>query len=194
MEPIKLLPFFIGYLNTKLLSTDRSLHLERRQQEELFASLAEGESTYLVLDDGRSKEIVLVTNSCDQLLLERGQDGTTPKTFACGAAASFEMVPAVIRYMICTETCVECECSPVSFSGSVTPEIVVGQSWEGSAIFSGDTPMALAVQGAPSWMEVIVGVNYIRMSGVPTSAGPVTLSVAASNCGGEVDTTTIEIK
>lgn len=181
-------------LSEKLLASDRHLPLNAKNEAKLKALLPEGTFTYLILEDCRSYEIVRVDGTCSGLVVTRAQDGTEARTFPCGTCARFDITPEAIKYMICNETCVDCDCTPVAFAGSHIPPIKPGQEWNGSVMFTGDTPMAIAVSQAPAWMKVVVGVNYVSLSGVPTSPASMVFSVAATNCGGEVETVALELK
>lgn len=193
MENLVLLAGFRGFLDTKLHPDDAFLPLDKRFRSHILSRMEEGDHTYLAIMDTRYYEIVKVRVECGELLMDRGQDGTTPRTFPCNAEVVFEMVPSVVRYMICNETCHECDCKPVQFQGAVLPPLEQGVAWQGSIVFSGDIPMTIGVQGAPHWMKVVTGANYIQLSGVPTTNTAVTISVAASNCGGELATRALTI-
>lgn len=195
MESLNLLFGYRGYLGAKLDKEDGVLVLDKKSHGELVSRLSkDGEYGHLVITDRRCFEVVKVRLDCDSLIVERGVDGTKPSTFPCGALLSGDLVPSDIRYMICNESCVDCDCVPVAFAGSITPKLKQGEQWEGSVVFSGDTPMTLGVSGAPNWMKVVAGDNYLRLSGVPTSTQEVTLSVGATNCGGHLETVVIRIE
>lgn len=194
MEKLILLTGFRSYLTGKLLPEHTDLPIDKSSMGVLVSKLGEGNYTYLTISDDRYYEIIKATLVCGNIILDRGVDGTTPRTFPCNAVVSFEIVPAVIRYMICNETCVECDCEPVKFAGSVLPQIKEGVAWEGSVVFAGSTPMTLGITNAPKWMKVTAGVNYLKLSGVPTSSAKVNISVGASNCGGELETVPLTLE
>lgn len=194
MEKLIMLSGYKTYLVQKLLPTDTDLPLTKNDLGALISKMEEGSYTYLTISDSRYYEVVRARLSCGSIILDRGQEGTTPRTFPCNALVAFEMVPAVVRYMICNESCHDCDCEPVKFAGSVLPQIKEGVAWEGSVVFAGSTPMTLGITNAPKWMKVTAGINYLKLSGVPTSSAKVNISVGASNCGGELETVPLTLE
>lgn len=179
---------FTATLNARLDKADRQLPLTASDEARLTAAVPDKSYTYLVLRDPTGAEIVKVENSCNTLLVTRSQDGTDPRNFPRGSCVRFETVPAVIKDLICTHSCCdgECPCEPVKAAGITLPAVKAGASWSGSAVFTGDTPMTIAVQGAPSWVKVRVGANYVSFTGVASGSGSFNISVAATNCDGQV--------
>lgn len=184
-----LTPFaFTASLTERLDKDARVLPLSHKDEAALKAQVPEGNYTLLTLRDPVGAEIVKVEHTCDALLVTRAQDGTTAKTFPKGSCIRFEMTPAVVKELICTHDCCEgnCPCVPVKAAGVVLPEATKNIPWHGSAVFSGDLPMALAVTGAPDWVTSSLGPNFVTLSGTPPAAGEFVISVAATNCSGEV--------
>lgn len=179
--------FFNAALNSRLDKADRALPLHTQDTDRLKAALAEDDYTWLVIRDEVGSEIVKVTNTCGGLVIDRGEDGTEPLNFPKGSCVRWEMVPATVRELICTHDCCDdgCPCDAVKAAGVALPEARKGVQWFGSAVFTGSVPMELAVAGAPAWMQVTKGANYVSFSGVPGAAGEYTLSVAATNCNGK---------
>ncbi|HCL7555077.1 TPA: hypothetical protein N2X54_002088 [Escherichia coli] len=179
--------FFTAALSSRLDKTDRALPLNAQDINRLKAALAEDDYTWLVIRDDVGSEIIKVTNTCGGLVIDRGEDGTEPLNFPKGSCVRWEMVPATVRELICTHDCCDdgCPCDTVKAAGIALPEATKGVQWHGSAVFTGSVPMELAVAGAPSWMYVEKGANYIMFSGVPAAPGEYTLSVAATNCDGK---------
>lgn len=184
---LKTLPF-VAQLSSPLEKGARYLPLSASDEAGLKAILPEGDYTYLTLTDPVGSEIVKVTNTCDTLLVDRGQDGTEDRKFPRGTCVKFSVSPAVVKELICTHDCCEggCPCEDVTAAGYSFPAATTGVRWEGSVIFTGDTPMQMGVTGMPDWMQSVSGANYVVCSGVPTGAGTFTVSVAATNCSGAV--------
>ena len=194
-KKLELLTGFRGYIYSRLDKEDGTLELDRKSQSRLLNLLSEeGSYGHLVVTDDRCYEIIKVSRACDTILVERGLDGTDPSNFPCGALVAGELVPSDIRYMICNEDCVDCGCKPVKYSGSVLPPLEEGKNWEGRVVFEGDTPMSLGVSGAPSWMKVVTGQNYVRLSGVPSTTDKFSISVAATNCAGKLDNKVLQVE
>lgn len=179
---------FAASLNARLDKGDRQLPLSSSDESKLMAAVPDEGYTYLVLRDPTGAEIIKVENTCNTLLVTRGEDGTDPRNFPRGSCVRFEMVPAVVKDLICTYDCCDgdCPCVAVAAAGIALPAAKSGASWSGSAVFTGDTPMTIAVQGAPSWVKVEVGANFVNFSGVASGSGSFSISVAATNCDGHV--------
>lgn len=179
---------FTTSLSERLEKGVRVLPLFSKDEAALKALVPDGEYTFLTIRDLVGAEIVKVENTCDTLLVTRAQDGTSEKTFPKGSCVRFEMTPAVVKELICTHNCCEgeCPCEPVKAAGFVLPAATKTLAWQGSAVFTGDLPMELAVTGAPSWVKMTLGPNFVAFEGTPPAAGTFVISVAATNCSGEV--------
>lgn len=179
---------FSATINARLDKGDRQLPLSSSDESKLMAAVPDGGYTYLVLREPTGTEIVKVENTCSTLLVSRGEDGTDPRNFPRGSCVRFEMVPAVVKSLICSYDCCEgeCPCVAVAAAGITLPAAKSGESWAGSAVFTGDVPMSIAVQGAPSWAKVEVGANFVNFSGVASGSGSFSISVAATNCDGSI--------
>ena len=180
---------FTASLSDRLDKGDRSLPLNTTDENRLKAAVPDGDYTYLVIRDPTGAEIVKVENTCGTLLVTRGQDGTTARNFPRGSCIRYETTPAIVKDLICNYDCCadqECPCDPVAAAGITLPAVRAGAAFNGSAVFTGDVPMTIAVDGAPSWMDVSIGANYVTMSGTATGVGTFNISVAATNCDGMV--------
>lgn len=179
---------FTASLSARLDKADRQLPLSLSDENRLKAAVPDGDHTYLVIRDPLGAEIVMVENACGTLLVTRGQDGTEARNFPRGSCIRYEMTPAMVKDLICTYDCCdgECPCEAVAAAGITLPSVASGYPWNGSAVFTGDTPMTIAVQGAPSWVQVEVGPNFVSFSGVASGSGSFTIAVAAANCDGQV--------
>jgi hypothetical protein len=190
--------YFTVTLNTRLDKADRLLPLTVNDEASLKAAIPDGDYTYLVVRDHTGAEIVKVENTCDTLLVTRGEDGTEARNFPRGSCVRFEMVPAVVKDLICNYDCCEdeCPCVAAAPAGISLPGFMVGMPWTGSAVFTGDTPMTIGVTGVPTWATVEVGANFVTFTGLPTVTGTHVISVAATNCDGSIaiQTGTLETK
>jgi hypothetical protein len=180
--------FFSASISQRMDKADRFLPLNTTDTARLVAAMGEDDYTYLILRDPVGAEVIKVTHTCGGLIVDRGEDGTEPLNFPRGSCVRWEMTPAVVKELICTHNCCEgeCPCEPVAAAGITLPAGKVGVSWHGVAIFTGDTPMELAATGVPAWATITVGANYVTIDGVPTGSGAYNISVAATNCGGQV--------
>lgn len=177
---------FTATLNNKLPKDGRSLPLTSHDMDILKGLLPEDSYTFLTLREPTGTEIVKATHTCGGIVIDRGEDGTDARTFPRGSCVRFEMTPAVVKEMICTVDCCdgECPCVPVESAGITLRSGRVGVPWSGAAVFTGDVPMSLAVDGAPPWVEVTIMANHVTFKGVPTGAGSFNIAVSATNCNG----------
>jgi hypothetical protein len=143
---------------------------------------------YLTVSDSLGAEVVKVSTYSSSLIVERAQNDTQARAFPKGACVDARMTEAAVKDLICTFDCCEgdCPCEAVQAAGTVVPFARVGTYWEGSVVFTGTTPMALGVQGAPSWIQVVSSAGFVKLAGVPTVAASYLISVAATNCNGKV--------
>lgn len=181
--------YFSGTLQYPFRKGDIQLPLFPSDAAKLAALLEDGDYTYLLISDPVSSEIIKVTRECGFFVSERAQDGTMESNFPKGACVTFTMSPAVVKELICTHDCcadVACPCEPVASAGYNFSTAKLNIAWTGSVIFTGDLPMTIAVGETPAWMEVEQFSNYLKLSGTPAAVGTVTLSVAATNCSGEM--------
>ena len=180
--------FFSASLNQRLDKADRVLPLSATDNARLRDAMATDDYTYLVIRDPVGAEVIRVTKTCGELVIDRGEDGSDAMNFPRGSCVRWEMVPAVVKDLICTHDCCEgeCPCEPVETAGITLPAGVVGVPWHGVAIFTGDTPMELAVAGAPAWATITAFANYVTITGTPTGSATHVISVAATNCNGSV--------
>lgn len=182
--------FFSAAINARLEATDVYLPLDPAAQTDLLNILADPESYALLTLKGEQYiETVKATNQQGTIILERGLEGTQPALHHFGTCVSTvtPTVMAVIKDLICNYTCCEdddCPCIPVEYIASAIPVGYIGQEWQGSAIFFGSLPMAIAVSMAPAWMQFTQHSNSILFSGTPDEMGDFPFSVAVTNCSG----------
>lgn len=178
-------------LNNKFLATDTVLPLTATDAAWLVSLIPDGDYTFLTLREPTGVEIVKVDNMCATLVVTRAQDGTTARTFPKSSCVSCEITPTVVKDIVCNYDCCDgpCPCTAVTAAGFTAPGGTVNVPYSATFVFSGDLPMQLAVNGnIPAWMTVTTGVNYVTFTGTPNVVGTVPLSVAATNCGGEIVT------
>lgn len=73
---------------------------DRVSARELAEWLGENH-TYLTINDGTGAEIVKAYAFGNEVKIERGQDGTQPKTFPAGACVKWEATKSGIEETIC---------------------------------------------------------------------------------------------
>lgn len=98
---VKMYKWLNGYrtsLNGKLNAADGLLPIT--DARELAEKLGEG-YTYLVINDGTGAEIVKAYGFGNAVKIERGKDGTEPKTFPAGACVKWEATKSGIEETIC---------------------------------------------------------------------------------------------
>jgi hypothetical protein len=179
---------FSSTLQTKYNDTDDDLPIAVQHLDKLMDALKEGDHTYLVIEDGAYVEVIRVSGTCSTIVIDRGLDGTVARTFPRGSCVSFAMTPSAVKDLVCETDCCEPACEPVTVAGAAMPAAKLGVAFEGVVMFSGSTPMRIAVGTVPSWMSVAVGPNFARLYGTPTFTGPVNVSVSAANQGAMVST------
>jgi hypothetical protein len=175
---------FSAILIRSLAKDSYDLPLAEGDRARLLAQLPEGESTLLVLRDDIYEEEIEVSNTCGQPLISaRGLGESEIRKFPRGSSVCFQVTVSVVQHLVCNYDC--CDGPPpvsaLEAVGVIFPTGHIDEAWMGSAIFAGELPMTLAVEGNPSWMQVEAGPNYVRFSGTPTGAGTYTLSIAATN-------------
>lgn len=175
---------FGARLNAVMEKDSGYLPLSQGDTNRLLALIPEGEEMYLTIQDDLYDEWVLVTNECGTIVIDRAQDSSEARRHGRGSCVFFETSVPVIKWLICNHDCCEgpCPCEPVGSAGAVIPPAFTGKVWEGSVLFTGDTPMSFGINNMPSWMTAQNGANYVRLSGTPTGVGTFTFSVAAGNC------------
>lgn len=178
-------------INSQLEPEGVHLPLTSIDSARLLSLIPSGEFTFLTLKAPFAMEHVAITNQGGTLVMERGVNGTQAQRFPHGSCVFFENSTAVTKWLICNHDCCAdnpCDCVPVAVAGTHSPGGKVGDVWTGVAVFSGTGPIRIGASSRPSWMIATVGSNAIILSGIPTSPGTVTVSVAAANCGDEVAT------
>lgn len=181
---------FSATLVSKLEKDALLLPLSELDRVDLLDQLGEdGNYTYLVLRaDNIRSEIVKVTVKCNELVLERGQDSTTAKTFPRGTCVLFLVTPMIVKHLICNYDCCEdedCPCAEVKSAGFHLPAGIVNSKWSGSVVFSGDLPMAIGTD-LPIWITATVEANHVTLVGTPPVAGSYNIAVSATNCSGAI--------
>lgn len=89
---------FSTVLNEKLNATDGLLTIDGAKA---LAEKLDANHTYLVLNDGTGAEIVKAYAFGNEVKIERGKDGTEPKTFPAGACVKWEATKSGIEETIC---------------------------------------------------------------------------------------------
>lgn len=108
---IKELAGYSQKLTGKLESDAISLPLDTTS---LLAALPEvGDYTYLTLDDGVSMEVVKVYNDANEILIERGQGGTSSSSFPIGTCMKFRITGVWIEDFVCSMPA-ECKPKPIT--------------------------------------------------------------------------------
>lgn len=182
--------YFSASLNAKLEATDVYLPVCDSAAADLRALLTEPDQyMYLTLKDDVHFETVKVRNEQGTLMLERGLEGTeaTKHPFGTCIVSVSPTVVALIKDLICNYECCNgpCPVTPPSFAGMTMPlSGNVGTEWNGCAIFDGTSPMTIAINGAPAWMEATQVGSTLVLKGVPDKAGTTVMSIAATNGNG----------
>jgi hypothetical protein len=176
---------FNAMLIHSLDKQDTELPISETDKARLLEIVPIGESIPLVLHDDFWSEEILVRNSADVFIVERGEH---PRRFPRGSVLCFEVTVGVVKDLICTHNCCDdepCPCQPISIAGILLPVGKVGELWQGTAIFQGDLPMALTASGLPPWTTVVAGPNFLSFTGTPTvplEGG--NIAIAGTNCAG----------
>jgi len=178
---------FSAFLSQHINADSGHLPLTEADENRLKALVPEGEEILLTLKDDLYYEYIRVTNTCDSLLVERGQSESVPRKFPRGTCVFFENSIAVTEWLICNFDCCagDCPCEGVTTAGVVFPTGKTGVPYMATAVFKGSLPMTLGVSGHPSWAVAETGANYIKLSGTPTGTGNYNVSISATNCSGK---------
>ena len=149
----------------------------------------EGDYTYASLKSESTYETVKLSVVAGTLVVERAQEGTEAVKHPCGTMVCLvsPTTVAAIKALICEYDCCEetdCECEPVTVAGKWMPEATVNKEWNGAVVFTGTTPVTLAIKNQPEWMSAVAEGGVMTLSGTPTEAGEALFTVAASNCNG----------
>lgn len=187
--------FFDATLISKLEASDVNLPVSETAVADLLSLLSDSESyTYLAIKSDQSYEVVKAKGGNGVIILERGLEGTTPVTHPFGACVAMvsPLTLAVMKDIICNYECCEsdCPCEPVELVGvyNVPARIMVGDTFNAFAVFTGKTPISMGASGAPEWMTITQEGSVLHLTGtVPQPARSeayVNFSIAAANCGG----------
>jgi len=178
---------FSAFLSQPINADSGHLPLTEADENRLKALVPEGEEILLTLKDDLYYEYIRVTNTCDSLLVERGQSESIARKFPRGTCVFFENSIAVTEWLICNFDCCagDCPCEGVTAAGVVFPAGKTGVPYMATAVFKGSLPMTLGVSGHPSWAVAETGANYIKLSGTPTGTGNYNVSISATNCSGK---------
>lgn len=176
---------FTGTLAAPLMAADTSISLANGATGQLVAQLADEGYAFLYVHDATGAEVVKVSVYGSALTLARGE---TPRSFPKGTCVDGRVTYDGVKDLICNFDCCagDCPCEEVQSAGTALPAAHAGQAWEGMVVFSGALPMALAVEGAPAWLAVTLGVNFVKLAGTPPAAANYVFSVGATNCNGKV--------
>lgn len=192
--------YFSAFTNSRVEATDIYLPLPPAAAADLVNLLDDNDAyIYLTLKGDTYMETVRVRNEGGVLIMDRGMEGTVAVLHHYGTCvtAVSPTVLAVMKDLICNYSCCEdgdCPCVAVTYTGAVLPEAHVGIAWEGSVVFSGDTPISMGVENTPDWMNVTQQSGLMQLTGTPTVEGVFSFSVAATNCNGtEIATKTLSL-
>ena len=175
-------------LTDKLLIGDTDLPIPAADAAALSTLLGDGH-VFLTIQDQVGTEVVKVSGACGAFVVLRAQDGTAALNFPKGSCVAFRITPAVVKDLVCNTSCCDTDCCvDVAVAAGGLPNGAVNVPYSATIVFSGTVPMQIAVAGTPAWMTATVGTNYVRFAGTPTTTQAVTVSVAATNCGGAVVT------
>ena len=89
---------FTTSLNGKLNATDGLLPITNARE---LAEMLDEDHTYLVINDGTGAEIVKAYAFGKEVKIERGQDGTSAKTFPSGACVKWEVTKQGMTETVC---------------------------------------------------------------------------------------------
>lgn len=106
---VKMYKWLNGYrtsLNGKLNATDGLLPITDARE---LAEKLDADHTYLVINDGTGAEIVKAYAFGNEVKIERGQDGTTAKTFPAGTCVKWEVTKQGITETVCNSNFSCCE-------------------------------------------------------------------------------------
>jgi hypothetical protein len=176
---------FASTLAAPLMAADTSISLANGAASQLVSQLGDDGYAFLYVHDATGAEVVKASVYGSALTLTRGE---TPRNFPKGACVDARVTYDGVKDLICNFECCagDCPCEEVQAAGTALPVAHAGQAWEGMVVFSGAQPMALAVEGAPAWLAVTTGVNFVKLAGTPPAAANYVFSVGATNCNGKV--------
>lgn len=89
---------YTSQLSEKLSATDKLLPITDARS---LADQLDDKHTYLVINDGTGAEIVKAYRFGNQIKIERGQDGTTAKTYPAGSCVKWEATQSGITETVC---------------------------------------------------------------------------------------------
>lgn len=104
---IKELAGYSQKITLKLEASDNTMTLKDDTLSDLLED--NGDYTYLTIYDGVNREVVKAYKDAGEVLIQRGQNGTTASTFPPGACAKFEINSAWIEDFVCQ---LPAECKP----------------------------------------------------------------------------------
>jgi len=187
LEFVMIIKPFSAHLSKSIQADSGFLPLAEADENRLKALVPEDEEILLTLKDDLYIEYVKITNTCDALLMERGQSESIARKFPRGTCVFFENSIAVTQWLICNFNCCEgdCPCEGVTAAGVVFPTGKTGIPYMATAVFKGSLPMTIGVSGHPSWSIAETGANYVKLSGTPTGGGDYIVNISATNCSGK---------
>lgn len=77
------------------------LPIKKQDYDFLIDQLADGDYSFLQIQDGRAVEYVKVRNICDRIMIERGAEQTRTHSFKCGTPIAFVLTMRSIQDTIC---------------------------------------------------------------------------------------------
>ena len=178
-----------AYLSSPIDASDVYLPVAHPAYADLLKLLssATGNYTFLTIKDDTHMETVKAWAEGGYILMERGLEGTEPKKFGYGACVTTisPTIVAVIKDLFCNYSCCgggTCDCTNVSLVSAELPDGNVGVEWTGVITLGGTIPIEATVKNAPAWMNIVQERTVLNLSGVPTTAGSISLLVEATNC------------
>ena len=96
---------FQGRLAASMGPTDTSLPLVAGDAALLASSLGQTHHAWLTVYDPTGSEVVRATAWGGQILVERGQDGSTPRTFPPGSCVDARVTYAGVKDLMCNYSC-----------------------------------------------------------------------------------------
>jgi hypothetical protein len=175
---------FIANLTAPLAPDEVTPSLRYDHVARLCAGLSGDSHTYLTIECPGTFEIVRARCDFGVIVMDRGQDGTSPRNFPLGACVRFAFVGAAIKDLVNETIACPRPCIPASIkSGGVPADGQVGVPYEHRVVISGTPPFNLGIFEVPQWMVVELDAGELRLSGTPDIAGVANISIPLNSCG-----------
>lgn len=190
---------FQAYLAAPISSTDVTLPLSATAKADLVKLLCQDDAyTYLSLRDEVNFETVKAYLSCGELLIDRGQAGTTPVKFSFSTCVSTlsPTVAAVVTAML-SEQMSDCMAfyNPDAMGGVLgvaftdLPTGTLANNWRGMIVLSGTLPMSVSVSGLPGWVKAVQYGNMLELTGKPTATATTAFTLHAKSVQENIEIT-----